>query len=705
MNTTINDEMSTASIAPVGPLPPAGAPHSALSLDPNQKSIEIQKSPALTDSLNHLLTTCTPPHPASSTRDPASVSPPIHQSTNPSIQDQSSDAFPILTQALAYQLIEPARLNKFFTPFRKELAAGGVSFPDYDSTIPSPLEERDRERRPQSTFTGSYYDSISAALASPDQLPASLRNVLLTLEKAAVPDNANRLDDAIQRRIRTVNLYNRCAIDCALELWFRAPDELAQFAPPSALAAPKSDVGGSSSSTSSSLPSDAPRLVASKSDEDGSTLQRTDDSTVQRFNDLTAFTALARLSPTDYDRARRAEAKRLDLRIETLDAEVAKCRAELTHQSTPHSALRTLHSPEPWPEPVCGSDTLDQVSSRFSVYLVLPPGAADAMSLWTAHTHALAAFHLSPRLSLYSPKPGCGKTTAFDVLATMLPRPLRTENISPAVLFRLVDQYQPALLLDEVDAYLPQSEELRGLLNAGHKRGACAYRCEGEGKAVRAFRAFAPAALAGIGSLPATLRDRSVLVPLVQAEEGQIAARFDPLRTDIEKTLARKLARWAADNFDALAACDPPLPPGAFNRLADNWRPLLAVAQIAGGDWPARALDAFVKLTAAPRCHADNSDVTLVADIRQIFAQSGRDRLTSQELLDWLCALPGRTYSDASSLSRDPSKLARQLAPFGIRSRNLKVEGRCLRGYRLADFAERREEMKQGRGSTHGTTP
>src|SRR5713101_9105097 len=112
-------------------------------------------------------------------------------------------------------------------------------------------------------------------------------------------------------------------------------------------------------------------------------------------------------------------------------------------------------------------------------------------------------------------------------------------------LCRVVDQHHPTLLLDEVDTYLPQAEDLRGLLNAGHKRGACAYRCEGDGKAVRAFNAFAPAALAGIGSLPATLRDRSVLIPLVQAEEGQITTRFDPLRTEIEHTLARKLARWA----------------------------------------------------------------------------------------------------------------------------------------------------------------
>src|SRR6266568_6722136 len=151
------------------------------------------------------------------------------------------------------------------------------------------------------------------------------------------------------------------------------------------------------------------------------------------------------------------------------------------------------------------------------------------------------------------------RSTLFPYTTLFRSRPLRTENISAPVLFRLVDQHQPILLLDEVDAYLPQAEELRGLLNAGHKRGACAYRCEGDGKAVRAFNAFAPAALAGIGSLPATLRDRSILIPLVEAEEGQIATRFDPMSIEIEILLARKLARWAADNFDALAACDPTL--------------------------------------------------------------------------------------------------------------------------------------------------
>src|SRR5437667_1257033 len=256
---------------------------------------------------------------------------------------------------------------------------------------------------------------------------------------------------------------------------------------------------------------------------------------------------------------------------------------------------------------VNGAEVLNQVSARFTFYLVLPPGAADAIALWSAHAHACGAFVHTPRLSLSSPEPGCGKTTTLDLLATMTPRPLRTENLTAPVLFRLVDQHQLTLLLDEVDTYLHQADELRGLLNAGHKRGACAYRCEGAGNAIRAFKAFAPAVLAGIGVLPPTLHDRSILVPLVPAVPGQLSARFDEHHTDLEKTLARKLARWARDNFNALAACDPPLPPSAFNRLADNWPPLFAVAQIVRRQRPQRAPPPFPKLTGTLSSHPFNS--------------------------------------------------------------------------------------------------
>jgi putative DNA primase/helicase len=260
--------------------------------------------------------------------------------------------------------------------------------------------------------------------------------------------------------------------------------------------------------------------------------------------------------------------------------------------------------------------------------------------------------------------------------------------MSAAVLFRLVDQFQPTLLLDEVDTYLHQAEELRGLLNAGHKRGACAYRCEGDGNSVRAFNAFAPAALAGIGSLPATLQDRSICIPLVPAPQARLPAHFDPLHTKPEHIIARKFARWTKDNFATLAACNPPLPHGAFNRLADNWRPLLAIAQVAGGLWPQRALDAFAKLSAKPTLTSQDLSLTLLADIPAIFAEAHAQRLFSSTLVDSLCAIKSRPWSGTVSVPKPITEtwLARRLAPLGIRSQIMRIGQHRARGYHLADF-------------------
>ena len=44
--------------------------------------------------------------------------------------------------------------------------------------------------------------------------------------------------------------------------------------------------------------------------------------------------------------------------------------------------------------------------------------------------------------------------------------------------------------------------------------------------------------------------------------------------------------RWATDNAEALKGTEPEMPPGFDNRLGDNYRVLLAIADLAGGEWP-----------------------------------------------------------------------------------------------------------------------
>jgi putative DNA primase/helicase len=106
------------------------------------------------------------------------------------------------------------------------------------------------------------------------------------------------------------------------------------------------------------------------------------------------------------------------------------------------------------------------------------------------------------------------------------------------------------------------------------------------------------------------------------------------------------------------------------DRAADNWGPLLTVADLAGGDWPRRARAAAVALSMG----ADTDDglaAQLLRDVWATFAAQGAESLSSADLLTALHAIeesPWRTVCKGKPLTAE--KLARLLAEFGIRSRH-----------------------------------
>jgi hypothetical protein len=401
--------------------------------------------------------------------------------------------------------------------------------------------------------------------------------------------------------------------------------------------------------------------------------------------DDAAVAALAALPPLDYERQRKEQARRLGCREAVLDRLVEERRTRGSRASLQGSAV-VFPQIELWPEPVNGADVLSEISETLSRYVVLPRGGADVLALWCAHTHLFDVFTCSPRLNISSPERGCGKTTLRDVISLFMPRSILTENLSVAVLFRLVDASAPVILADEYDAWLKNNEELRGLLNAGHRRGAAAYRCEGDSHEVRAFNAFAPAVLCGIGALPITLHDRSIVLRLERAKQGELSARFDPRRVDSEEERRRKLARWCADNRERIASADPTLPESVFNRQADNWRPLFAIAEAASGDWPKRCADAFAKLSSQNDADSESLRVNLLADIRQIFTS---ERMFSKDVIDTLKEMAERPWPEVCRGKPINERwLARNLAGFGIHSKTLRIVGDRAKGYEVADFRE-----------------
>jgi hypothetical protein len=196
--------------------------------------------------------------------------------------------------------------------------------------------------------------------------------------------------------------------------------------------------------------------------------------------------------------------------------------------------------------------------------------------------------------------------------------------------------------------------------------------------------------MGGIGHLPGTLHDRSVQIRLIRAKPGEIVSRFDSRHTEQETEIRRKLTRWAQDNFAALKEADPVLPDGAYNRVADNWRPLFAVAEVAGGNWPARAASAFRALTASDDLNAHGLGTTLLGDIRQLFRAANVEKLSSAELVERLAALEGHPWAEYGKTGKPISKhqLARALARFDIQPRTIRIGDATSKGYHFDQLHE-----------------
>jgi len=337
---------------------------------------------------------------------------------------------------------------------------------------------------------------------------------------------------------------------------------------------------------------------------------------------------------------------------------------------------------------------LDDLAEFIARFVAFPaPEHCDAVTLWAAHTHVLDAFESTPRLAVVSPEKQSGKTRTLEVLEVLVPNPMHVVNTTSAALFRQVTLDRPTLLMDEADTYLGpaaarQHEELRGFVNAGHRRGAKAYRCVGEPSKMRveSFPAFCALAIAAIGDLPDTVIDRAVVVRMRRRGPGEHVEPFRFRTTTPEgHALRGRIAAWAKHARKPLEAAEPPMPEGINDRPADVWEALLAISDLAGDEWSERARAACVKLN-GERAEADvSSGVRLLGDIRDVFTG---DAMASADLVGRLCKVEGAPWGVLKRGPLDASGLARRLRPYDIRSEQVRIDGKQLRGYPRTAFID-----------------
>jgi putative DNA primase/helicase len=413
------------------------------------------------------------------------------------------------------------------------------------------------------------------------------------------------------------------------------------------------------------------------------------------------ITRLAKLSVLEYEQQRKEAADKLDVRASILDRLVRdeRVRLGLDGDDKLQGSAVSFEEIEPWPEPVNGAELLNDIATAIRSHVVMSDCARDISTLWTVHTYLIRRFKISPKNWIRSPVKRCGKSTLIEVLAELVFRAWTTGSITKAALFRVIDKWHPTLLIDEVDTFVGEDEELRGILNQSHRYDGSVTRTEGDDHEPRRFSVYAAVALSGIGGIAETLVDRSVIAELQRRRPSEAIVPLRIGRVGHLHELRRRITRWVADHEDRIAERDPEMP-SIIDREADNWHVLLAIADEAEGEWPERARKAA---EAAHIAAADDPGARLellLGDIRSVFANKGtevRDMfgadqviISSAKLVKALIALEGRPWAETGK-DRKPltqNKLASMLRPLGIASGKVGPENARLQGYKLSQFED-----------------
>lgn len=412
-------------------------------------------------------------------------------------------------------------------------------------------------------------------------------------------------------------------------------------------------------------------------------LSRLDDDPGALFEPdmLDRIAEIRQRNAADWQRIR-ADAKAKKVQVSELD--------KLTRSVSSGDGSELFPVVTPWPEPVDGAALVRELSDTLRRYVICEPEVADAAALWIAFTWFIDEVHVAPIANITAPLPNCGKSTLLEFLETFAFQPLKCDGISPAALFRSMDKWTPTLLIDEVDTFLRDNEDARGVLNSGHRRNGFIIRVVGDDHEPKRFATWGAKALCGIGGIANTLASRSIRLELRRKLPHEEVENIRFMPADLANRLRRQLARLQEDLSSDVAKARPEPVPGLSNRSADNWEPLQQIAEAIGGEWPQRVRSIALVITRMDDSEqAPDVGTELLKDIKTVFEEKAVDRIFSTPLVNALHAdseAPWNTWNRGQPISA--RQVAAKLSDFGIKSKQIRIGHETKKGYLRQDFEE-----------------
>ena len=439
--------------------------------------------------------------------------------------------------------------------------------------------------------------------------------------------------------------------------------------------------------------------------------------------DAAILDAASRLDAIELGRARKSIAALLGTSLSGLDDKLAATvkarieeRTEPGDDGLPGKPL-TFDEIEPWPDPVNGADLLTALSDAIGKYVIMDAHQRDATALWVAFTHTHDLRDFAPLLIVKSAIKRSGKSRLAEIMERLAPRPLYIAGTTAAFIERAIDDKHPTLVIDEADRIRKGDQAVAQRIDAQFNRsfkrsGAWVGKnvpLPGGGYAPRLFSTWAPTFIAGIGKQADTAEDRAVIIALKRKLSSEKVKQLRAKDGADLIVLARKIARFVADNEIRLRTCEPVALQVENDRAKDVWEPLLAIAETAGGEWPELARKAAQALSGETDEEEGEFKVGLLGDIRQLFLDTfpvghatskagaeGRPddgpRLSSADMVRRLLAIEDRPYGALGKAQRPLTQheLARALREFKIRSGTIRPfnSKATPKGYYLHQFED-----------------
>jgi hypothetical protein len=355
------------------------------------------------------------------------------------------------------------------------------------------------------------------------------------------------------------------------------------------------------------------------------------------------------------------------------------------------------------------AEAIDALREMIQSFAVLPKHADLIVALWAAHTLVYRYFPHTPRLVLSSAEPESGKTTVLNALAVICNNGKHFGEVSPAGIFQHIDAMagNATLLIDEADACdFKSNSKMRSIYNEGHRRDGSVLRGSASGQP-RSYQIFAPMACGGIDidmSFARSMLGRSIvflLLPATPAESAALQKLGDPnIRRQLE-LFHLALSEWAqrVERREIRLNTNPKMPRELRNRVADNWRPLLGVADAASPELGALARKVAVAISGGQR--PISPGVIMIFDCRTAFDSHRVDRIFSRDIVEDFVANPNDIYrgdyerwrgknGDRPPRRLTPGALAEALKRYGIFPRSVRLPGKreTAKGYHRGDFGK-----------------